>query len=43
MIALMYHDMKSSLTTPKKQLMTDLKDAGYDDMVMKVVEGKYDF
>lgn len=40
---LVYHDEESNLTTPKTQLIMDLKDAGYNDMALKAAKGKYDF
>lgn len=37
-----YHDFESELATPKMQLVKDLQEAGFDDLVEKVKLGDYD-
>jgi hypothetical protein len=38
-----YHDFESTVACPKTTLLHDLKEAGYNDMVEKVIQGNYDF
>lgn len=37
-----YHDFDTELTTPKMQLVQDLKLAGFEDLAQKTIDGAYD-
>lgn len=37
-----YHDFASKLATPKMQLVTDLRQAGLEDIAKDVMNGLYD-
>ena len=37
-----YHDFKSTLATPKVQLVADLKRYGFDDLARRAMRGEYD-
>jgi len=37
-----YHDFDSPLATPKVQLVTELRAAGFEDLAQKTIDGAYD-
>jgi hypothetical protein len=37
-----YHDFDTTLAAPKMELVKDLRSAGFDDLVQKVLDGAYD-
>lgn len=37
-----YHDFKSSMATPKMQMVSDLRDQDRNDIAQKVINGEYD-
>lgn len=41
-LAGLYHDFDSPLETPKMELVEELRQAGYPDLVQKVKDGDYD-
>lgn len=37
-----YHDFDSPLTAPKMTLVSDLREAGFEDLAQKTIDGAYD-